>query len=104
MGVRCEGVKGATAKPPCRVRRREILHKHADMLCKCAQLNREKGSREELPCRVQGQRPCWGQGTKPLGSPLQLRAVLNRRNHVDTALVTAALEFGAQPVGRNHLR
>ena len=24
MEVRCEGVKGASAKPPCRARRREI--------------------------------------------------------------------------------
>ena len=31
--------------------------KHADTVCKCAQLNRAEGSREELPCGVKGQRP-----------------------------------------------
>ena len=36
-------------------------NKHADTVCRCHQLNRAKGSREELPCRVKGQRP--------LGSP-----------------------------------
>ena len=71
--------------------------KHADTVCRRYQPNRAEGSREELPCRVQGQRPC-------LWRLSQLRAVFNRCNHVDAALVTAALEFGGQPVGRNHLR
>ena len=43
-------------------------NKHAGIVCRRHQPNRAKGSREELPCRVQGQRPCWGQGAKPLGS------------------------------------
>ena len=33
------------------------LDKHAGTLCSRHQLNREKGSREELPCGVKGQRP-----------------------------------------------
>ena len=53
---------------------RRKVDKHAGIVCSCHQLNRAKGSREGtssrfiLPCRVQGQRPCWGQGAKPLGS------------------------------------
>ena len=46
------------------------MDKHADTVCKCAQPNRAKGSRDFVPCRVQGQRPCWGQGAKPLAPPL----------------------------------
>ena len=51
-----------------------MTDQHAGIVCSCDQLNRAKGSREGtssrfiLPCRVQGQRPCWGQGAKPLGS------------------------------------
>ena len=45
-------IASAEAKP---------LYKHAGIVCKCHQLNRAKGSREELPCKVKGQRP--------LGSP-----------------------------------
>ena len=45
-----------------------MTDKHAGIACRRHQPNRAKGSREELPCRVQGQRPCWGQGAKPLGS------------------------------------
>ena len=45
-----------------------MTDQHAGIVCRSHQLNRAKGSREELPCRVQGQRPCWGQGAKPLGS------------------------------------
>ena len=45
-----------------------MTDQHAGIVCSCHQLNRAKGSREELPCRVQGQRPCWGQEAKPLGS------------------------------------
>ena len=47
---------------------RRKVDKHAGIVCSCHQLNRAKGSREKLPCRVQGQRPCWGQGAKPLGA------------------------------------
>ena len=32
-------------------------HKHAEVVCKCAQFNRAKGSGEQLPCGVKGQRP-----------------------------------------------
>ena len=46
------------------------LDKHADTVCKCHQLNREKGSREELPCRVKGQRPLRSPEAAPLGSPV----------------------------------
>ena len=56
------------------------------------------------PLQGAGAAPLLGSGAKPLGSPSQFRPVLNRRNHVDAALVTAALELGGQPVGRNHLR
>ena len=51
-----------------------MTDQHAGIVCSCHQPNRAKGSREGtssrfiLPCRVQGQRPCWGQGAKPLGS------------------------------------
>ena len=33
------------------------LHKHAGIVCSRHQPNRAKGSREELPCGVKGQRP-----------------------------------------------
>ena len=45
--------------------------KHAGKAGKSDQLNRAKGSRGGLrpffsaPCRVQGQRPCWGLGQRP---------------------------------------
>ena len=51
-----------------------MTDQHAGIVCRRHQPNRAKGSREGtssrfiLPCRVQGQRPCWGQGAKPLGS------------------------------------
>ena len=45
-----------------------MTDQHAGIVCSCHQPNRAKGSREELPCRVQGQRPCWGQGATPPGS------------------------------------
>ena len=45
-----------------------MTDQHAGTVCRRHQPNRAKGSREELPCRVQGQRPCWGQGAKLLGS------------------------------------
>ena len=47
---------------------KRMTDKHAGIVCRSHQLNRAKGSREELPCRVQGQRPCWGQGATPLGA------------------------------------
>ena len=34
MGAHCEGVKGATAKPPCRLRRGEISALHAHIAYK----------------------------------------------------------------------
>ena len=43
------------------------MDKHADTVCKCAQPNRAKGSREELPCGVKGQ--------SPLGSSINTRAL-----------------------------
>ena len=49
-------------------RRGRTAERHAGTVCSRSHPNRAKGSREELPCRVQGQRPCWGQGAKPLGS------------------------------------
>ena len=42
-----------------------MTDQHAGIACRRHQLNRAKGSREELPCRVQGQRPCWGLGQRP---------------------------------------
>ena len=41
---------------------------HAGIACRRHQPNRAKGSREELPCRVQGQRPLWGLGQRPNSS------------------------------------
>ena len=46
-----------------------LPHQHAEEVCKCAQLHRAKGSRDEVPCGVQRQRLWWGVGAKPLGSP-----------------------------------
>ena len=42
MGVHCEGVKGATAKPPCRARRREIpaTRKIKPLRCGCEAVQR----------------------------------------------------------------
>ncbi len=34
MGVQCEGVKGAIAKPPCRARRRDSPRNEKDQLQK----------------------------------------------------------------------
>ena len=51
----CEAVQRAIAKPSGRARRREIPASHAGKVCRCNQLNRAKGSREELPCGVQRQ-------------------------------------------------
>ena len=45
--------------------RRSAKKLHAEGTRKRDQLNREKGSRDAVPCRVQGQRPCWGLGQRP---------------------------------------
>ena len=45
--------------------RRSAKKLHAEGARKRDQLNREKGSRDAVPCRVQGQRPCWGLGQRP---------------------------------------
>ena len=55
----CEAVQRAIAKPSGRARRREIPASHAGKVCRCNQLNRAKGSREELPCGVQRQSLWW---------------------------------------------
>ena len=46
MGVRCEGVKGATAKPPCRSRRSEIpyVRERAAMVARPATWSRPFGA------------------------------------------------------------
>ena len=54
---------GFRGSAPC------LPHQHAEEVCKCAQLHRAKGSRDEVPCGVQRQRLWWGLGAKPLGSP-----------------------------------
>ncbi len=46
------------------------MDKHADTVCKCAQPNRAKGSREELPCGVKGQSPLRSPEAEPLVPPL----------------------------------
>ena len=46
---------------------RRPLNQHADVVCSRAQFNRAKGSREELPCGVKGQRA--------LGSSINTRAL-----------------------------
>ena len=45
--------------------RRSAKKLHAEGARKRDQLTREKGSRDNVPCRVQGQRPCWGLGQRP---------------------------------------
>ena len=63
-----------------------MTDQHAGIVCSCHQLNRAKGSREGtssrfiLPCRVQGQRPCWGQGAKHLGSLFSVNPNKRREN------------------------
>ena len=57
-----------------------MTDQHAGIVCSCHQPNRAKGSREELPCRVQGQRPCWGQGATPLGSLFSVNPNKRREN------------------------
>ena len=49
------------------------MDKHADTVCKCAQPNRAKGSREELPCGVKGQSPLRSPEAEPLVPPPYLR-------------------------------
>ena len=56
--------------------------KHADTVCKCAQLNRAEGSREELTCGVQRQSLWWGQGAAPLGSLTPSAAPQSARKHL----------------------
>ena len=46
-------------------RGKEKKDKHAGNAGKSDQLNRAEGSRGDPPCRVQGQRPCWGLGQRP---------------------------------------
>ena len=63
-----------------------MTDQHAGIVRSCHQLNRAEGSREGtssrfiLPCRVQGQRPCWGQGAKPLGSLFSVNPNKRREN------------------------
>ena len=51
MGVRCEGVKGATAKPPCRLRRGETLCHNKIRKHRCQTLHTLASYLEELPSR-----------------------------------------------------
>ena len=63
-----------------------MTDQHAGIVCSCHRPNRAEGSREGtssrfiLPCRVQGQRPCWGQGAKPLGSLFSVNPNKRREN------------------------
>ena len=63
-----------------------MTDQHAGIVCSCHQPNRAEGSREGtssrfiLPCRVQGQRPCWGQGAKHLGSLFSVNPNKRREN------------------------
>ena len=47
--------KGRSESPLVASAEAKTLHKHAKTVCRCHQLNRAKGSREELPCGVQRQ-------------------------------------------------
>ena len=54
-----------------------LLDKHAEEVSRSHQLHRAKGSREELPCRVKGQRP--------LGSPNQHAEAVCSRHQLNRA-------------------
>ena len=63
-----------------------MTDQHAGIVCRSHRPNRAEGSREGtssrfiLPCRVQGQRPCWGQGAKHLGSLFSVNPNKRREN------------------------
>ena len=50
---------------------RRKVDKHAGIVCQCAQLNRAKGSREELPCGVKGAMPLAESRGRASGVPHQ---------------------------------
>ena len=74
------------------------LDRHAGTVCSRHQLNREKGSREELPCGVKGQRP--------LGSPNQHAGTLcscaqpNREKGVERVEDPSRVQGRALPESR----
>ena len=59
-----KGRFGINTEPPF-----SCSNQHAEEVCKCAQLHRAKGSRDEVPCGVQRQRLWRGLGAAPLGLP-----------------------------------
>ena len=67
-----------------------MTDQHAGIVCRSHRPNRAEGSREGtssrfiLPCRVQGQRPCWGQGAKPLGPLSPVNPNKRRENQKNT--------------------
>ena len=63
-----KGRFGINTEPPF-----SCSDQHAEEVCKCAQLHRAKGSREEVPCGVQRQRLWRGLGAAPLGHPQSTR-------------------------------
>ena len=63
-----KGRFGINTEPPF-----SCSDQHAEEVCKCAQLHRAKGSRDEVPCGVQRQRLWRGLGAAPLGLPQSTR-------------------------------
>ena len=63
-----KGRFGINTEPPF-----SCSNQHAEEVCKCAQLHRAKGSRDEVPCGVQRQRLWRGLGAAPLGHPQSTR-------------------------------
>ena len=54
-----------------------LLDKHAEEVSRSHQLHRAKGSREELPCRVKGQRPL-GSLVSTRGNSMKMRSTESR--------------------------
>ena len=63
-----KGRFGINTEPPF-----SCSNQHAEEVWACAQRNRAKGSRDEVPCGVQRQRLWRGLGAAPLGHPQSTR-------------------------------
>ena len=86
MGVRCEGVKGATAKPPCRSRRSEIPAFGKERLW----------SQDQQLGRAHLARHSTVVGQSGLGARLRTREVTGRDASLPAPLLAASLELVAR--------